>query len=177
MKLWPFYSVAFETTFVPNEAVRRLHEEIGADRMWVIVGPINAYVGSNPERRMFLGRPLADGGEFQNNLNSRPGELRSWSSFQAVVRTRIEASSPGSSVSTTLRAGGFAIAFLAVWCIPFVWTTFVIAGAILRGEELSPFFILIGPAFIAFAWLLVCFAFSEDAETAERMLRVTLERD
>jgi hypothetical protein len=64
-----------------------------------------------------------------------------------------------------------------LWSIPFIWVTFAIAAAIMCGEGLSPFLILVGPAFIAGAWLLACFAFSEDADTAERMLRATLERD
>jgi hypothetical protein len=126
---------------------------------------------------MFLGRPLPDGGEFHNNLNSVPGELRQYNGFQALVRTRIEASAVGSKVFASLRVGGFALAFLVLWSIPFVWITFAIAGSILRGEGLSPFLMLLGPAFIAVAWLLACFAFSEDAGTAERMLRATLERD
>ncbi|MGE0740134.1 MAG: hypothetical protein AB7O98_02235 [Hyphomonadaceae bacterium] len=177
MKLWPFYSVSFETSFAPPEALRRLHEEIGSDQIWVMVGPINSHVGSNTERRMFLGRPLPDGGEFHNNLNSDPGELRKCNAFQALVRTRIEGSVVGSKVFASLRVGGFVLALLSLWSTPFVWVTFAIAGAILRGEDLSPFLILLGPAFIAFAWLLACFAFSEDADTAERMLRATLERD
>lgn len=177
MKLWPFYSVSFETSLVQNEALRRLHEEIGRDQLWVMVGPINSHVGSNPERRMFLGRPLSDGGEFHNNLNSGPGELRKYTAFQALVRARIESSPSGARVSASLRVGGFVIAFLSLWSIPFVWATFAIAGEVLRGKDLSPFMILLGPAFIAFAWLLACFAFSEDADTAERMLRATLERD
>jgi hypothetical protein len=177
MKLWPFYRVAFETSLGPHEAIRRLHEEIGPDRWWAMMGPFNAHAGSNPERRIFLGRPFADGGVFQRNLNGEPGELRAYNSFQAVVRARIEPSPVGSRVSAFLHVGGFVLAFLLLWCAPFVGLTFMTAGAFLRGDETSPLLVLVGPAFIAFAWLLGSFGFSEDADTAERMLRAILERD
>ncbi|MBL8546390.1 MAG: hypothetical protein JNL81_07990 [Hyphomonadaceae bacterium] len=177
MKLWPFYSVSFETSFASNEALRRLHEEIGSDQIGVVVGPINAHVQSNTERRIFLGRSLPDGGEFRNNLNSDPGESRKYSPFQALIRTRIEPSALGSRVSALLRVNVFVIVLLLAWCLPFAWVTFAIASAMLRGEEHSPFLILPGPALILVAWLFACFAFSEDAETAERMLKVLLERD
>ena len=177
MRFWPFYCISFETRFRPNEALQILHQEIGPDQPWVMVGLINAHVRSTTERRMFLGRPLPDGGEFHYNLNNDPGELRRYNTFQALVRTRIEESALGSKVSASLRVGGFVIALMLVWCLPLAWATIAFAPAVSRGEGLSPFFILTGPAFILFAWLLVCFAFFEDAERAERMLRVTLERD
>lgn len=177
MRLWPFYSMSFETSFAANEALRRLHEEIGRGQMWAIVGPINLTVGSNPERRMFLGCPLSDGGEFRNNLNSDPGELRKVNSFQAVIRARIEAAGPGSKVSVSLRLSGFVATFMALSCVLLASFTLAVVDASLHGEGPSPFLILAGPAFISLLWLVTCLAFSEDAETAERMLRVTLERD
>ncbi|UPT63847.1 MAG: hypothetical protein M0D54_04685 [Hyphomonadaceae bacterium JAD_PAG50586_4] len=176
MKLWPFYTTSFETTLAPQEAIQRLHVEIGDDKVWVIVGPINASVGSNPERRLFLGHRSANGGEFQNNLNTEPGELRSYNSFQAVVHTRIRPSPMGSRVSSTFRLGAFTVVFMTLWAAPFVWGTFAIADAIGRQAGPSPLFVLFCPAFVVVVWLLVCLSFSEDAEKAERMLRVTLER-
>ncbi len=177
MRFWPSYSTSFWTSLPPDEALRRLHDEIGPDKGWVMIGPFNAHVGLSTDRRMFLGHPLSDGGEFQNKLTRDPGELRRFNSFQAVVKAQIEPSKRGSTVHVSLRIGAFVAALLAAWCIPFVWATAAFANAILRGDDFPPWLLLSGPALIGLAWLIVCYAFSEDADTAERMLRATIERD
>ena len=96
MKLWLFYRISFQTSLAPSNALSRLHAEIGPEEFWVMIGPFNANVGSNPNRQVFLGCARSDGGEFRNNLNSDPGQLREYNSFQALVRARIAPSARGS---------------------------------------------------------------------------------
>jgi hypothetical protein len=177
MRLWPFYALSFTTSLSAPEALTRLHAEIGPPTVQLIVGTFNSSVGANTDRRMFLGQRLPDGGEFRNNLNNEPGELRSYNAFQAQVRVRIAQTTNGSAVSVSLRIATFVIIFCLVWSVPFVWATQAIASGVLRGEHLSPWLVLMGPGFISLVWLVGCFAFSADADRAERMLRATLERD
>jgi len=157
MKLWPFRQVSFETSLSPVDALARLHADIGAPRNEFMLGPLNSTVGSNCERRPFYGLPLPDGALVSNNLNSEPGELRRHNSFQARTRVRITSSPIGSRVDAAMRLRRFIEALVLLWCIV------AVLGA--------------GPGLLlAFMWLLTSFAFSEDAETMERMLRITLER-
>jgi hypothetical protein len=176
MKLWPFYDIAFETSLSPEGALRKLHEEIGPETLHVSIGGTNASVPFNTDRRMFLGTALADGGQLRNNLNSEPGELRRHG-FQASIRVRIRKAPTGSLVVASLRLSPLLIAFQAVWCIPCIVFTAAVANAMLRGASVPPAMLLAGPGLILLVWLLLCFSFSEDAETADRMLRATLERE
>ncbi|MBI1186609.1 MAG: hypothetical protein GC206_04645 [Alphaproteobacteria bacterium] len=113
---------------------------------------------------------------FYNNLNSEPGELWRHNSFQAHTRVRITQSPVGSRVDAVLRLRRFILAFTVAWCILAVLFTVLITLGSLRGEA-PGWALLAGPGLLAFMWLLTSFAFAEDAETMERMLRITLERD
>jgi len=176
MKLWPFRQVSFETSLSPVDALARLHADIGAPRNEFMLGPLNSTVGSNCERRPFYGLPLPDGALVSNNLNSEPGELRRHNSFQARTRVRITSSPIGSRVDAAMRLRRFIEALVLLWCIVAVLGAVLIALGTLTGEA-SVWAVLAGPGLLlAFMWLLTSFAFSEDAETMERMLRITLER-
>jgi hypothetical protein len=174
MKILPFYSSSFTTGLDKAEAVKRLHDEIGPPKWWVMIGPFNAHVGLNADRRLFLGQKRGDGGVFGNNLNTEPGALSRYNSFQAVVRVRITPSARGSTVHASFRLPALVLAFLGAWSAPFIWFTIAMAGSMMRDGQ--AWAILVGPAFVAAAWFFAGFAFSEDAASAERMLKVTLER-
>lgn len=179
MKLWPFYTFTFDTSLSSTEAIARLHAEIGRAPLFTFeFGPINATVRSKDERRLFLGEKRPYGGVFSNNLNTAPGDLRTYNSFQALVHAQIIPTARGARVQASLRLSALIIAIVAALFIaPLIWFAWQIVAAHLRGEESMLLFALAPLGMIAFLWLFACFLFSEDAATAEQMLRAILERD
>lgn len=178
MRLWPFYSITFETSLAPPEALRLLHAEIGPSGFDMLVGPISATVKSSADRRLFLGTAHPDGADFQNNLNGEPGELKQFNGFQASVRARLAPTARGTEVRASFHLLGCVIAPLLVFLfIPLMTLTVEAIRQVLTGGPMPFWTIFVGPAFMAGLWLFVCASFSEDADTAERMLRATLERD
>jgi hypothetical protein len=177
MRLWPFQAFSFETSLCREEALRRLHAEMGSEHWPAMLNPLRTHVGVDCERRAFIGRPLIDGAEFRVNPNNEPGELMQSRPFQPVIRARITPSLRGASVHVSLRPRIFLTLLLAVWMTPFIWATTQIAPAIARGDAPLDGWVMIAPACVLIPWLVVGFISFEDAETAETLLRATLERD
>jgi hypothetical protein len=179
VKLWPFHRWSFETSLSTEEALRLLHADIGSQgRMIVGPLPLNTTVSANSERRAFIGRRLPDGAEFTINLNTEPGELKQHNSFQPVIRAGIEPSARGARIFATARGSALVMLFLLAWTSVFVGLGALIASGMAQVEGphgWAPLLLL--PVMCSIPWLISGFTFSEDAETAERLLRVTLERD
>lgn len=178
MILMPFSRAKFHTSLTPEDAIARLHAEVHTPRRFKITnsGPWDSYVKSGDKRGDFLGEKLRDGGVFVRNMNTDPGELRSYNSFQAITRCHIHAADGRTTIEAHMRMSWFALGFLTIWilvCVAMALIGFVAATT----QSIAPWFVLLPIGMAMIVWFGACWAWSEDAKTTNRLLRVILERD
>lgn len=177
MRFWPAYTASFTTSLSAKDAIARLHAEIGKKKIFqIIVGPVNSTTRSDEERRDFLGGKRPDGGEFVRNLNTTPGELRAYNSFQAYTQCYIKPAPEGAHVRAQMRLGLVPLMFLSAMIATLIFMNAIILTGPL--EDSSSRWVAFTPlGMAAIFWLIACFAFSYDAERTERLLRASLERE
>jgi hypothetical protein len=176
VKLLPHHRLAFETTLAPDDAVRRLHSEIGCPWYGVRVGPINATVGANENLRDFVGTPRRDGGDIRRNFNTDPGEIRKRNAFQPVTIVRISATAKGSHVRATIRPPVLAIVFALLWTAGLMSLGTRVGGALNDPANLLP---TIGTGLLLsiVPWAMIAVSFWDESGSNELLIRALLERD
>lgn len=186
MKLWPVHSVSFTTILSKEEALARLHAEIGGRTLFVNRAmPLSMSVDTTAGREDFLGERLPDGGTFTRNLNTSPGDLTARNGFAQMTRCKIEATSDGARVvaRTHINALG-GLALLMFVALMLAMTTLSLTSPLesvtILDKPATQTSVLwsaaIEIAVTIAGWCAACYFLSEDAKRTERILRAILER-
>jgi hypothetical protein len=166
----------FRTTLSPDDAIRQLHSEIGEDSLQMMIGPINNYVRSDCDRRMFIGTSRPDGADLRKNMNSTPGELRAYNAFQPVILVRIAPEENGTTVHATMRPTAPIMLLLIAWTAAFAAAAALLTPTI-HDPHSIPLTLGVFALMALMPWLATVLSLSAEAGSIEALLRALLERD